>query len=85
MNAPPVIDTSYAAPSYSCESTPISRFAEDYEMPMELAVRLVGPREADTAANIEAMKSYIQHVVRRSREYGYPLTTHRSSDNADEN
>jgi hypothetical protein len=55
----------------------IAQLAIDYDMPQELANKLVGADEAETAANIQAMVDYLRSVIAAHNAYydenGYPM------------
>jgi hypothetical protein len=48
---------------------PVEQLSIDYDVPMELAVLLVGDTESETARNIQLFVDYIGTVTRRFSEY----------------
>mgnify|MGYP006312695339 CR=1 FL=1 len=55
-------------PSSSLGVPQIERFCKEHEMPIELGICLIGRTVPDTAENMDRMKEFISHVIRRFKE-----------------
>ena len=47
----------------SCDRNPIDVLVLDYDVPQEIANRMVGRNQDETARNIKVLLGYIEHVV----------------------